>query len=91
MRKENSGQSPEDANRSDNFVQLVVSPLQFQWLTRQSEFLRVAKGELVTASLEEWIWRNRKTPFTPADLPAVTWLALDEFMQRHRTEFLPVD
>jgi hypothetical protein len=88
VRKENSGGSPEEAH---HFVQVVVSPLQFEWLTRQSEFLRLAKEELVAACLEEWIWRNGKIPVTLADLPAVTSLALDEFMQRHRTEFLPVD
>jgi hypothetical protein len=88
VRKEDSGRSPEEAN---HFVQVVVSPLQFQWLARQSEFLRIDKEDLVTASLEEWIWRNRKIPVAPADLPALIWLALDEFMERHRTEFLPVD
>ena len=67
----------------------MLSPVQFQWLTKQCEFLGVTKQELIADVLEEWIGRNRVLSPRIAPSAMVRW-ALDEFMQRHQDEFLPV-
>ena len=68
----------------------MVSPAQFQWLTKQCEFLGVTKQELIADILEEWINRNRALTLPRLDPSTMVRWALDEFMQRHRDEFLPV-
>jgi hypothetical protein len=88
--KENTGQSPDEPNQSAE-VQIVVSPVHFQWLTKQSEFLGVTKQEVIADVLEEWICRNRTVSFPRLEASVMVRWALDEFMKRHRDEFLPVD
>jgi hypothetical protein len=90
VRQENNERSPDE---SDQFaeVQIVVSPVHFQWLTKQSEFLGVTKQELIADVLAEWICRNRTVSLPRLEASVMVCWALDEFMQRHREEFLPVD
>jgi len=83
------GRSPEDPDQSAE-VQIVLSPVQFQWLTKQCEFLGVTKQELIADVLEEWIGRNRVLSLPRIDPSAMVRWALDEFMRRHQEEFLPV-
>jgi hypothetical protein len=61
--------------------------LQFEWLTKQCEFLRITKEQLVVDAVEEWLCRNRVV-LLPLDPSATIRAALDQFMQRHRDEFL---
>jgi hypothetical protein len=82
-------QSPEEPDRSAESVQIVLSSVQFQWLSKQCEFLGVTKQELIANALEEWICRNRPIT-TRLDPSVVISQALGEFMQRHRNEFLPI-
>jgi hypothetical protein len=88
VRKENTGRSPEEPDQSAD-VQIVLSPAQFHWVTKQCEFLGVTKQELIAGVLEEWIGRNRLSLPRIAPSAMVSW-ALDEFMRRHQDEFLPV-
>jgi hypothetical protein len=90
VRNENTGQSPDDPDQSAE-VQIVVSPVHFQWLTKQSEFLGVTKQEVIADVLEEWICRNRTVTIPRLEASVMVRWALDEFMLRHRDEFLPVD
>jgi hypothetical protein len=90
VRKEDSGQSPDEPDQSAE-VQIVVSPVHFQWLTKQSEFLGVTKQEVIADVLEEWIRRNPSVRIPRLEASAMVRWALDEFMQRHRDEFLPLD
>jgi hypothetical protein len=89
VRKEDTGQSPEEPDQSAE-VQIVLSPVQFQWLTKQCEFLGVTKQELIADVLEEWIGRNRVLSFPRIAPSAMVRWALDEFMRRHQNEFLPI-
>ena len=89
VRKENTGWSPEEPDQSAE-VQIVLSPDQFQWLTKQCEFLAVTEQEFIADVLEEWICRNRGLSLPRIAPSAMVRWALDEFMQRHRDEFLPV-
>jgi hypothetical protein len=90
VRKENTERSPDEPDHSAE-VQIVVSPVHFQWLTKQSEFLGVTKQELIADVLAEWICRNRTVSLPRLEASVMVRWALDEFMQRHREEFLPVD
>jgi hypothetical protein len=90
VRMENTGRSPDDPDESAE-VQIVVSPIHFQWLTKQAEFLGVTKQEVIADVLEEWICRNRAVGLPKLEASTMVRWALDEFMQRHRDEFLPVD
>jgi hypothetical protein len=90
VQQENTGWSPDGPDQSAE-VQIVVSPVHFQWLTKQSEFLGVTKQELIADIVEEWIRRNRSVHLPRLEASAMVRWALDEFMQRHRDEFLPLD
>jgi hypothetical protein len=89
VRKNESGPSPEEPNQSAGSLQIEVSSWQFDWLTKQCEFLNIAKQQLVADALEEWLCRHRNL-LLPVDPSALVQKALDEFMRRHRDEFLPV-
>jgi hypothetical protein len=89
VRKKESGPSPEEPDQSGTLY-IVVSPFQFEWLTKQSEFLGITKHQLVADTLEEWLCRN--SPFTfPVDPAPTIQKALTEFMQRHHDEFLSLE
>jgi hypothetical protein len=61
--------------------------MQFEWLTKQSEFLGISKQQLVVDAVEEWVCRNRSA-FFPSDPSLTAQTALEDFMRRHRDEFL---
>ena len=88
VRKDKPERWPEEPDQSAE-VQIVVSPAQYHWLTRQSEFLGLTKQEMIADILEEWVGRNRCLPrIDPSTM--VGW-ALDDFMRRHRDEFLAAE
>jgi hypothetical protein len=89
VRKEDTGRSSEEPDQSAE-VQIVLSPAQFVWLTKQCEFLAITKQDFIADVLEEWICRNRALSLPRIAPSAMVCWALDEFMQRHRDEFLPV-
>ncbi len=79
--------SPEDPEGRGQPLEILVSSIQFQWLTRQSDYLGVSKQQLVSEALEEWLCRNH--PLAVIQDPAVAVRsAIDEFMRRHEAEFL---
>jgi hypothetical protein len=90
VRNKESVPSPEEPDRSTGSLQIEVSSQQFEWLTRQCEFLNISKQELVADALEEWICRNRST-LLPVDPSVIIQKALAEFIERHRDEFLSDD
>ena len=87
MRKKESRPSPEEPDQSAGSLEIVVSSLQFEWLTKQCEFLGITKQQLVVDAMEEWVCRNRLV-ILPLDPSATIQAALDQFMRRHRDEFL---
>lgn len=90
MRKENTERSPEEPDKSAE-VQIVVTPGHFLWLTTQCEFLGITKQEMIAGVLEEWISRNGGLALPRIDPSKMVGWALDDFMQRHRDEFLSVE
>jgi hypothetical protein len=87
VRNKESVPSPEEPDQSTGSLQIEVGAQQFEWLTKNCEFLGITKQELVANALEEWICRNRSS-LLPLDPSAVVQKALDEFMRRHHDEFL---
>jgi hypothetical protein len=90
VRENYSGPSPEEPDQSDGAMQIMVSSWQFDWLTKQCEFLAISKQQLVIAIMEEWLSRHAAVP-TVGDPSATVQKALDEFIRRHQDEFLPHD
>jgi hypothetical protein len=81
---------PEQPDQSGHTLRVVVSATQFDWLTKQCEFMGIPREQLVVDAMEEWICRNREVVIS-ADLSPTVQRALDEFMNRHHDEFLPAE
>ena len=52
--------------------------------------MRIPKEQLVVDAMEEWVSRNREAVIA-SDLSGTVQTALDEFINRHRDEFLPAE
>jgi hypothetical protein len=89
VQKREKGPPPEEPDPHAQVINVVVSSQHFKWLTKQCEFLGITEQQLVADVLEEWICRNQPASLPP-DPSAIVRLALDEFMRRHRDEFIPV-
>jgi hypothetical protein len=87
VRKQESGSSSEEPDQPADAVRIVISSLQFEWLTKQCKFLGISKQQLVVDAVEEWACRNPTTADS-YDPSATAQRALGEFMWRHRDEFL---
>jgi hypothetical protein len=81
---------PEQPDQSGRTLRVVVSATQFEWLGKQCGFMGIPKEQLVVDAMEEWISRNREVVIS-ADLSRTVQRALDEFINRHREEFLPAE
>jgi hypothetical protein len=88
--KNDSEPLPERPDQSGRTLRVVVSATQYDWLAKQCEFMGIPKEQLVVDAMEEWLCRNREV-IIPADLSRSVQKALDEFMDRHRDEFLPAE
>jgi hypothetical protein len=89
VRKNESRPSSEEPDHPAGSLRIVVSSLQFEWLTKQCEFLGITKQQLVAGVMDEWFCRN-PVDILPVDPSATIQAALDQFMQQHRDEFLSV-
>jgi hypothetical protein len=90
VRKKESGSSPEEPGQSGGALRIEITSQQFEWLTKQCQFLGIAKQQLVSDALEEWVCRNRTTELM-RNPSATARKALAEFMWKHRDEFLSDD
>jgi hypothetical protein len=80
-------QSPGDPDPFSDSVEVLLSAEQFEWLTKQCEFLRIPKQQLVGDAMEEWLSRYQ-VRVMPRDVSATVRVALDEFIRRHGEEFI---
>jgi hypothetical protein len=62
-----------------------------RWLVAQSQRLGVKKSVIIWAALQEWLLRYPNLEFPPGTPLNVIPTALEDFVARHREEFLPVD
>jgi hypothetical protein len=87
VQKDWQEQSPEDPDRFSDSVEVLLSAQQFEWLTKQCEFLCIPKQQLIGDAMEEWLCRYQMRAM-PRDVSATVRAALDEFIRRHGEEFL---
>jgi hypothetical protein len=88
--KNKSGQSSGEPNRAEDLLRIAVDAEQYEWLTKQCAFLNIDIQQLLASALEEWICR---TPVSSihGDPSGMVQRALNEFMRRHRNEFLSIE
>jgi len=70
---------------------ILVTEQHFAWLSVQSEWMRVTKGELILNALQEWISHTGPGRIPNVSFSWLVFLALEHFIRRHRSEFFPVD
>jgi hypothetical protein len=87
VEKKESEPSPEEPEQSADSLCVVLNSVQFEWLAQQCEFLGISKQKLISDVLDEWICRHQTANLT-RDPSGTVQRALDEFMLRHRDEFL---
>jgi hypothetical protein len=90
VRENDSEPVPEQPDESGHTRRVSVSATQFDWLAKQCAFMRIPKEQLVVDAMEEWVCRNRDAVISD-DLSRTAQRALDEFMNRHRDEFLSAE
>jgi len=69
-------------------VRFELTGPEVYWLKKQSGFCSDAVVELLKAALEEWLPRNAGRCVTQESVTAILREALDEFIARHKAEFL---
>jgi hypothetical protein len=87
VRKKEFGSSAEEPEQSGEALRIEITSQQFQWLTKQCQFLGISKQQLVADVVEEWVSHHRTTELV-RDPSATAQKALAEFMWKHRDEFL---
>jgi hypothetical protein len=63
---------------------------QARWLVTQSRRLKVNKSVIIWEALQEWLLRYPNLEFPPGTPLDVIPKTLEDFIARHREEFLPV-
>jgi hypothetical protein len=69
-------------------VRFELTSTEIEWLEKQPEFCSKAVVEILTSALEEWIARNPNRFISLATIAAILHESLDEFISRHKDEFL---
>jgi len=72
-------------------IQAKLSSYQVRWLNRQCDELKYKKGKVVAKVFDEWLVRHSDQIIQAENFDDLVSAALDEFINRHRDEFLPVD
>jgi hypothetical protein len=81
--------APEGPDRPASVFRVTIPAHQLQWLLKQADFLDIPIEQLVADALDESLFRIELSDLPPDPSPIVQ-RALDQFMRRHRDEFLPV-
>ena len=83
-----SGSGPDEIAPS---IQAKLSSYQVRWLNKQCDKLKSKEGKVLTEAFEEWLVRHSDRIIQAGNLGDLVSAALDEFINRHRDEFLPVE
>jgi hypothetical protein len=70
--------------------QILLTERHFIWLCVRCEEMGVPKEDLVFGALLEWVYQPGRTELPNASFSRLVFVALEEFIRRHRSEFLPV-
>ena len=69
----------------------MLSSCQVRWLNKQCDKLKSKKSKVLTEAFDEWLVRHSDQIIQAGNLGDLVSAALDEFINRHRAEFLPVE
>jgi hypothetical protein len=69
---------------------IVLTEHHFAWLSVQCKEMRVTKEDLIFNALLEWTRRTGPAKLPSVGLSCLVFLALEDFIRRHRSEFLPL-
>jgi hypothetical protein len=69
-------------------IQFWLNSAEVKWLGRQDPFFSNALVEVLTSALCEWIQRNPNRVVDSLNVRRILHGALDEFISRHKDEFL---
>jgi hypothetical protein len=88
---DNHGESQdgERTNHVDPWVQSQLSTHHLQWLEKQKEV--VDPTEILKFALAEWVIRHPEQWFGDANVGIAIRSALEEFMARHKEEFISTE
>jgi hypothetical protein len=82
-------QDGEGPNHVDPWVQSHLSAHHLQWLEKQKEV--VNPTEILKFALAEWVIRHPEQWFGDANVGSAIRSALEEFIARHKEEFIPAE
>ena len=87
MPKDHQGSHSEnDPNKVDPWVQPQLSAYHVLWLDKQGDVMN--KTELLKYALAEWVVRHPNDWFRLTNVGDAIRSALDEFIARHKEEFI---
>lgn len=90
----NEESPPFSCSGPDDITLLIrarLSRYQVRWLNTQCDNLKRERGKLLIEIFDEWLVRHSDDVIRAGNLGDIVSVALDEFINRHRDEFLPVD
>jgi hypothetical protein len=79
-----------DTDQIDPVVAEALTPYQVEWLFRQCQDLRLKKLQILRQALFEWIDEHPDYRFSASTFGYVMRVALENYMNRHEAEFVPV-
>ena len=69
---------------------IFLTERHFKWLCVQCDEMGVPKEDLIFNALAEWVYQPGRTEITDTSFSQLVFVALEDFIRRHRSEFLPV-
>jgi hypothetical protein len=67
------------------------SNYQVRWLNKQCDELKYKEATVLAKVLDEWLVPHSEEIIQAGNFDDLVGTALDEFINRHRDEFLPLD
>jgi hypothetical protein len=71
--------------------QIVINAEHFAWLSKQCEVLGTSKQQIIANVLQEWLPHHPQSAVLSLSNSSMVEMALDDFILRHRNEFIPVE
>ena len=72
-------------------VQFELTNYQEKWIDKQLTLLLTRPIDVIRSAVEEFVARHGPGSFPGMTEQEIICLAVDEFIKRHRVEFLPVE
>ena len=77
-----------DTDEIDPVVAEALTTYQVEWLFRQCQDLKFKKLQILRQALFEWIYEHPDYRFSANTFGYVMRVALENYMNRHNTEFI---